>query len=70
MFDIEFPAKPAIEIPAVIHSSSGKFEEVADISGLVIPAMFQSKYNDGKNSLLSFIDAEAPYKRFLSNHVN
>lgn len=59
MFDIEYSGKPSINIPSKIKNAVTKHEEeVSDLNGLVIPAMFEASQKNGKNSLMNFIDSE------------
>lgn len=59
LFCVETEPSKAINIPSKVESDNGKCEEVSDLNGLVIPAMFQEKYSiTHENSLMEYIDQE------------
>lgn len=71
IFYVEHSGESIINIPSKIKSTTNKYEDVSDLNGLVIPAMFEASQKNGKNSLVDFIEWEKDYAdNFLSKAID
>ena len=60
LFYVESVAKKIIDIPSKIISISGKYEDVSDLNGIIIPAMLEASQRNGTNSLVDFLRLSIP----------
>ena len=64
LFDVTAQPKQIITIPTKISTGNGMFEEIADLNGLVIPAILESRHNEGMTTLKKRIDYLATLGNF------
>ena len=64
LFYVEQEAGKVVRILSKVENESGKYEEVSDLNGLVIPSIFQ-ELNSGSNSLMDYVTLE---KNNLDKH--
>lgn len=69
LFCVEQKAKSNVYIPSIIKTQNGKSEEVADLNGLIIPAMFEAKQKKGCNSLLTYINEYENNNSYISSKI-
>jgi hypothetical protein len=57
LFKVLDPGKSDINIPQTIKSNKNLIEDVTDLNGIVIPAMYETKIKGGKSTLHKLVEA-------------
>lgn len=68
LYEIENEATKKIKIPSKIKSKNGKYEEISDINGLIIPSIYEEN-NTGSNTVLNYINKSLSDDKYLRRAI-